>query len=130
MVYYSAEPVLFQEGRAYTMGADLANRGCAGLDERIDVDPCCSLIFLSAQVFLCANEINYPFRECVSVNTLEQGWEFEVGMKVYQSRHQNRVLQPDNTMVGKPFFNCVFSADRQYEPSIDNYCTIFYELGP
>ena len=106
------------------MGADLANRGCAGLDERVDINPCCTLIILVAQVFLCSNEIYDPIRERFSANTFEKRWKFEVGMKVYQSRHENRVLQPDNTMVGKPFSYVVFRADRQNGPFIDRYRTI------
>jgi hypothetical protein len=51
-------------------------------------------------------------------------------MKVYQSRHKNCVLQLDNTMAGKLFFDFVFRADRQNVPPIYHYRTILYEWGP
>jgi hypothetical protein len=124
------QPAFPDKGRTYTMGADLANRGCAGLDESIDINPSCTLIVLVAQVFLCSNEINNPIRECFGANTFKQRRKFEVGMKVDQSRHENCVLQPDNMMAGKPFFYVVFRADRQNGPPIDNNRAILYEWDP
>lgn len=112
------------------MGAYLANRGCAGLDERIDIISCCALIIFVAQVFLCSNEINNPIRERFSINAFEQRWEFEVRMKIYEPRHENSVRQPDNAMGKKPFFDVVFRTDCQNGPSIDHYRTILYDWGP
>jgi hypothetical protein len=88
------------------------------------------LIILVAQVFLCLNEINNPIRERFSANTFDQRREFDVGMNIYQAGHENSVLQPDNTMAGKPFFDVVCRADRQNPPSFDRNRPILYDWGP